>query len=87
MNTKKFMAFLLTLVMAVTLLAGCGGGSGAEDSTGASGEGSGSGQDTLTIAQGSDATSLDPVAVNNVYSSNVMKQIYDNLVDLDKDGN
>lgn len=87
MNKKKFMALLLTLVMAVTLLAGCGGGSGSEDSTGASGEGSGSAQDTLTIAQGSDATSLDPVAVNNVYSSNVMKQIYDNLVDLDKDGN
>ena len=39
MNKKKFMALLLTLVMAVTLLAGCGGGSGSEDSTGASGEG------------------------------------------------
>lgn len=87
MNKKRIMALLMTLVMTASLLAGCGGGD-SESSTKAAGEGgSGEGQDTLTVAMGSDATSLDPVAVNNVYSSNVMKQIYDNLVDLDSEGN
>jgi peptide/nickel transport system substrate-binding protein len=87
MKTKRIMALLMTFVMAATLLAGCGGSSSSsESSTKASAEG-GSTQDTLTVAMGSDATSLDPVAVNNVYSSNVMKQMYDNLVDLDEDGN
>lgn len=82
MNKKRIMALFLSMIMTVALLAGCGGDS--KDSDGAS---EGGAQDTLTVAMGSDATSIDPVAVNNVYSSNVMKQIYDTLVDLDKDGN
>ncbi|MDO4554594.1 MAG: ABC transporter substrate-binding protein [Lachnospiraceae bacterium] len=87
MNKKKLLALALSTVMAVTMLAGCGGSGSSEDSTGAAAEGSGSGQDTLTVAMSSDATSLDPVAVNNVYSSNIMQQMYSTLVNLDEDGN
>lgn len=87
MKKRRILALVMGLAMAMTLLAGCGGGGNSEGSTGDDGSSAGSTQDTLTIAQGSDATTLDPVAANNVYSSNVMKQIYDNLVDLDKDGN
>ena len=42
-------------------------------------------KDTLTVANIYDAKSLDPHATNDVASSNVMQQIYNNLVTLNAD--
>lgn len=40
----------------------------------------------MRIATGYDAKSLDPVATNDVASTNVMRQIYEPLVDIDNEG-
>ncbi|RLK64173.1 ABC transporter substrate-binding protein [Atopobacter sp. AH10] len=50
------------------------------------GKGSSSGGKTLTVGLSGDAISLDPVMTNDNQSSNVMTQIYEGLVKLDKDG-
>ncbi|MCI6603238.1 MAG: ABC transporter substrate-binding protein [Clostridiales bacterium] len=43
--------------------------------------------DTLTVATAYDAITLDPVANNDSPSSHAMHQIYQGLIDLDKDSN
>lgn len=43
--------------------------------------------DRLIVATAYDAKSLDPVAVNDVASTNVMRQIYQPLVEIDNQGN
>ncbi|MDD7400985.1 MAG: ABC transporter substrate-binding protein [Eubacteriales bacterium] len=40
----------------------------------------------LRVATAYDAKSLDPVAVNDVASTNVMRQIYEPLIDIDNEG-
>ncbi len=67
---------LICLLLAITMLAltACGGGASADG-------------ETLTVAASGDAISLDPVATNDNQSSNIMMQIYEGLMALDKDGN
>ncbi len=75
MSRKGLMRFLIAAqALSATALFGSMSVSAAETT-----------QDTLTVAMGSDATSIDPVAVCNVYSSNIMAQIYDTLIDVAED--
>ncbi|VEJ34957.1 Glutathione-binding protein gsiB precursor [Aedoeadaptatus ivorii] len=71
---KKLIAAVLALAM---LLTACGGGGGAS---------SGKDKDTLTIAMAEDATTMDPVIQNNIYSENVVRQIFDTLIARKPDG-
>jgi len=73
-------ALALIVVLMVGMLAGCGGGGGNKSSNVED-------KDELIVATAYDAKSLDPHAVNDVASSNVMLQIYDTLVTIDGDGN
>ena len=75
MSRKGLMRFLIAAAVSAMALFGSMSVSAAETT-----------QDTLTVAMGSDATSIDPVAVCNVYSSNIMAQIYDTLIDVAEDG-
>ena len=75
MKKKGLVKFLAAAALAITVAAGSLSAC-AQETT----------QDTLTVAMGSDATSIDPVAVNNVYSSMVMRQIFDTLIDVSEDG-
>lgn len=74
----KKIALALTVVLMLSMLAGCGG---SDESTNIEDK------DELIVATAYDAKSLDPHAVNDVASSNVMLQIYDTLVTIDGDGN
>lgn len=74
---KKAITVLVSVMMVAALLAGCG--------SKPSNSGGTTGKDTLVVAQGSDAKSLDPHATNDQPSSRVMKQIYDTLVVADED--
>lgn len=75
-KTKKI-ALILVVVLMMSMLAGCGGN---DESTGTLEK------DDLIVATAYDAKSLDPHAVNDVASSNVMLQIYDTLVTIDGEG-
>jgi len=44
-------------------------------------------KETLTVAQVADITTLDPQKANDIYSANVMTQIYNKLVKMDKEMN
>ena len=78
---KKEFWLLMAMVLSVLLLVACGG-----DPDKKEGSGSGTGKDTLVIAQGADAKSLDPHASNDNPSSRIRVQIYDRLMDLDDNG-
>jgi len=78
---KKKFWLLMAMVLSVLLLVACGG-----DPDKKEGSGSGTGKDTLVIAQGADAKSLDPHASNDNPSSRIRVQIYDRLMDLDDNG-
>lgn len=47
--------------------------------------GSAQAENVLTVAQVADITTLDPQKANDIYSANVMKQIYNNLVKMNKE--
>ncbi len=75
LRNKRLVAVLATLLVVVLAITGCGnkaadGGDSAEGTV----------KDTLIVAQGADAKSLDPHATNDQPSSRVMKQIYNTLV-------
>lgn len=70
-NTK--IALILALVMLVTMVSGCAKDEAKEV------------KDTLIVAQGADAKSLDPHATNDQPSSRVSKQIYDRLVETNEE--
>ncbi len=71
-RNKKLLSVLSTVLALGIILTGCGGG-GTDKGTGA-------GKDTLIVAQGADAKSLDPHASNDQPSSRVVKQINETLV-------
>lgn len=71
---KKVVWLLITMLVLSFTLAACGGGNGDGGSS------SGSAKETLIVAQGADATTLDPHATNDQPSSRVTKQIYNPLV-------
>jgi len=72
---KKVLLLISSLVVLLTLTA-CGGG---EKETKI--------KDTLVVAQGADAKSLDPHATNDQPSSRISSQIYNGLVSTDGDMN
>ena len=78
---KKTKLGLLALALVLVLTA-CGGSGGSKEAP----AGASQDPDTLRVAVASDAITLDPEKYNDVYSENVMKQIYNKLMDVDKDG-
>lgn len=70
MNSKKIALLITVLLIVAAFATGCG--DAASDNT-------------LVVAQGADADSLDPHATNDQPSSRVMKQIYETLVDQNED--
>ena len=80
---KKKFGLLVTIILSMLLLVACGG-SGEKKEGGDAG--AGTAKDTLVIAQGADAKSLDPHASNDNPSSRIRVQIYDRLMELDDNG-
>ncbi|WP_371368308.1 Glutathione-binding protein GsiB [Sporomusa rhizae] len=72
---KTVLAMVLSVMMVASLMAGCGGEKAA-----------GKVKDTVTVGTGYDAKTLDPIATNDVASSNVMNQIYGTLVQVNDKG-
>lgn len=70
----RVLALILSFSLIIPFLSGCG------KDTATNGEA----KDTLVVATAYDAKSLDPHAVNDVASSNVMTQIYETLVQLNE---
>ena len=73
-KNKKILS--LVSMMIVLMLAAVGCGKGSENANG----GNGTVKDTLIVAQGADAKTLDPHASNDNPSSRVIKQINETLV-------
>ena len=80
---KKKFGLLVTIILSMLFLVACGGNGDKKEGADA---GASTGKDTLVIAQGADAKSLDPHASNDNPSSNIRVQIYDRLMDLDDNG-
>ena len=76
---KKKFWLLVAMVLSVLFLVACGGDPDKKS-------GSATSKDTLVIAQGADAKSLDPHASNDNPSSRIRIQIFDRLMDLDDNG-
>ena len=70
-KNKKILSLVITILTLSLVLSACGGSKGITRKNPA---------DTLVVAQGADAKSLDPHATNDQPSSRVMKQIYNTLV-------
>ncbi|WMM25953.1 glutathione ABC transporter substrate-binding protein [Tissierella sp. MB52-C2] len=70
-KNKKILSLVITILTLSIVLSACGGGKGITRSNP---------EDTLVVAQGADAKSLDPHATNDQPSSRVAKQIYNTLV-------
>ncbi|MDQ0252936.1 ABC-type oligopeptide transport system substrate-binding subunit [Evansella vedderi] len=82
---KKVSKLMFLCLSLVVFLMACSGGDTSSQATGGdSGEGSGEKQ-RLTVAQNSDAVTLDPHKTNDLASANPMQQIYNTLVDLTAD--
>lgn len=73
---KKKLYVLLAGILSLFLFASCGDSSADAEANRV--------KDTLVIAQGADAKSLDPHGTNDQPSSRVSAQIYDRLVDQDE---
>ena len=80
---KKKFGLLVTIILSMLFLVACGGSGDKKEGGDA---GASTGKDTLVIAQGADAKSLDPHASNDNPSSRIRVQIYDRLMDLDDNG-
>lgn len=75
---KKYLSILLSVVLAFSVLTGCGGsGNKSRVKKGDA--------DTLVVANDSDAVSLDPMGTNDNASSKVLVQLYEGLFEFDKD--
>lgn len=75
---KKILSGVLALVMAASLMAGCGKGS--KDSSKDSGSNASGFADTIVYAQGADPRGLDPAIVDDGESAKVTNQIYEGLL-------
>ena len=89
MRTKTLWPALALLVMSLALVAaGCGGGNDEAASTGTGDTGGTAAADqTITVNWGTEPPSLDPGLATDVTSSNILLNIMDPLVKLDKDLN
>lgn len=74
MKIKKGVSLLILVLSLSVVLTACGGGETNLES-----------KEDLIVAQGADATTLDPQAGNDQPSARVMRQIYDTLVVLTED--
>ncbi|RFU66803.1 ABC transporter substrate-binding protein [Bacillus sp. V59.32b] len=80
MKKKKSLWLFLSCVLALSLvLAGCGGGSSEEGGSSEKGGG------VMIYGKGGDAVSLDPAIVTDGESYIVTEQMYETLVDFEKD--
>nr|WP_330396863.1 ABC transporter substrate-binding protein [Anaeromicrobium sediminis] len=77
MNKRRILSILCILALLIGSLAGCGQ-SGEQAATD-----EGTVKDTLVVATSYDAKTLDPHTTNDIASSSVMAQIYENLLTLD----
>ncbi len=77
LKNKKFIVILSAIMIFALVLTGCGPND-PEGDNGGDGEAA---KDSLIIAQGADAKSLDPHGTNDQPSSRVSKQIYNTLVE------
>ena len=82
MFNKKLVTILSAMLILVMALTGCAGGN--TDTASSNGE-TAEVKDTIIIAQGADAKSLDPHATNDQPSSRVSKQIYSRLVEMNEE--
>lgn len=78
MKTSKVL--IVFSILCLFLMSACGAGNSQTGSGGSSGN-----SNTFTVAQSADAVTLDPQKTNDSASANVMNQIYDRLVKLNKD--
>lgn len=76
LKSRKLLAVLALMLSFVFVMTGCGKGSN---------QATEGGKDSIIVAQGADAKSLDPHATNDQPSSRVMKQIYNTLVNTNED--
>lgn len=81
---KKILSGAIAALMAVSCLAGCGGGS-SSDSKDSSNAGGDSSNETLVYAQGADPRGLDPQIVDDGESAKVTNQIYEGLLQYEDD--
>jgi len=79
LRNKKFIMILSAIMVFALALTACGNKPAEEETP--SGDKEAVVKDTLVIAQGADAKSLDPHATNDQPSSRVSKQIYNTLVE------
>jgi len=84
MFNKKLVTILSAMLIVALALTGCAGGGSDTDASSGSGE-TAEVKDTIIIAQGADAKSLDPHATNDQPSSRVSKQIYSRLVEMNEE--
>ncbi|WP_432661900.1 ABC transporter substrate-binding protein [Wukongibacter baidiensis] len=80
MFKRKMLCLAVVFALLITSLTGCGGkeeGAGTKDAASEK-------QQTLTVATAYDAKTLDPHVTNDIPSSSVMIQIYENLLTLDE---
>ena len=81
MRKNKKLIILLSMILAFSLaVVGCSSTGGNEPTTGEQPAGETPTKDTLVVAQGADAKTLDPHASNDSPSSRVIKQINETLV-------
>ncbi len=83
MFNKKLVTILSAMLILVMALTGCAGGN-TDTATSSTGE-TAEVKDTIIIAQGADAKSLDPHATNDQPSSRVSKSIYSRLVEMNEE--
>lgn len=76
---KRRILFFITFIFCLLIFTACGGKT--DNKTGEVKK------DTLIIAQGSDAKTLDPYSSNDSASTRVTMQIFDPLMKLDKNAN
>lgn len=92
MKTKKVLALLLVLVVALSMsLAACGNTSGNGQSTSTTSatpdKGSANGPQETTINLGTEPPQMNSTLTTDVTSMNVMRHVFDGLMNLDKDNN
>ena len=88
MRTKTLWLWLALLVTSLALVAaGCGGDDNEAAGTGATTGGTEAAEQVITVNWGTEPPSLDPGLATDVTSSNILLNIMDPLVKLDKDLN
>jgi peptide/nickel transport system substrate-binding protein len=85
MFNKKLVTILSAMLILVMALTGCAGGNTDTGATSSDNGAAAEVKDTIIIAQGADAKSLDPHATNDQPSSRVSKSIYSRLVEMNEE--